>query len=70
MAEQPSQRTPHPVCPEHWEKMRKEAIKGLPFWTRPFASGTVNKLIRKQGFVESATDCAFCRTNSDVNEVK
>ncbi|MBP89236.1 MAG: hypothetical protein CMJ64_21390 [Planctomycetaceae bacterium] len=70
MAKQERQRTPQPVCPEHWQKMRNEAIKGLPFWTRPFASGTVDKRLRSHGFVESSSECAFCKTKSDVDDVK
>jgi len=70
MAELQNQQVRHPVCAEHWQKMRTETIKGLPFWTRPFAAGTVNKMLRERGFVESETECAFCQTNSDVDEVK
>ncbi len=70
MAEPQIPKVRHPVCAEHWQKMRAETIKGLPFLVRPFASGTVNKMLRERGFVESETECSFCQTNSKVDELK
>jgi hypothetical protein len=60
MAEQKNQKT-RPVCPEHWQKLRKKGLEGLSFWAKLFASGKVNKVLREQGFVESKTECRFCK---------
>ena len=68
MAEQKRKRAARPLCPEHWQKMRKEMISVLPFWTRPFASGAVNKKLAEKGFVRSDSDCAFCQTGTDVDK--
>lgn len=68
MAQKRRERAPRPVCSEHWQKMRSEAMKVLPFWSRPFASGTVEKTLRKQGFVPSDTECAYCKTATDVDQ--
>ena len=64
------QKTDYPVCPEHWQKLREKAIKGLSFWTRLIASGRVNKMLREQGFVESKTECRFCKKKSAADKVK
>jgi hypothetical protein len=69
MAERKRKKASQPLCPEHWQKMRKEMIKVLPFWTRPFASGQVNKKLAEKGFVQSDSACAFCGTNTDVDKV-
>ena len=61
MAEQQNQKVRRPVCPEHWQKLRKKGIEGLSFWTRLFASGRVNKMLGEQGFVKSETECRFCK---------
>jgi len=70
MAEQKSQKKVRPVCPEHWQKLREKGIEGLSFWARLFASGKVNKVLRAQGFVQSKTECRFCKKKSAVDEVK
>jgi hypothetical protein len=71
MPDQQNQRTTHAVCKKHWQKMRKETLKGLPFLTRPFAGGTVDRMLGDQGFVQSESQaCSFCKTNTDVDEVK
>ncbi len=66
MADKKKTRKPHPVCAEHWNRLRQEAVKGVPFWAKPL----VNRKLREQGFVLSKTECAFCKTKTDVEEVK
>ena len=61
MAEEKKPRKSHPVCAEHWNRLRSEAIKGVPFWARVF----VNKKMREQGFVRSKTECAFCKKKTN-----
>jgi len=60
----------HPVCPEHWQKLRQEALQGLPFWSRPFAGSTIEHMLRDRGFFESSSECSFCQTNTNVDNVK
>lgn len=60
----------HPVCREHWQKLRQETLQGLPFWTRPFAGGTVDRMLHERGFAESTEACSFCQTNTDVDKVR
>ena len=69
MPEKQTSRAQHPLCPKHWQKIRQETIKGLPFWSRPFAGSTVKKMLRDQGFFESEDECAFCKADCDVDEV-
>lgn len=59
-----------PVCPDHWQSLRKKGLEGLSFWTRLLASGRVNKTLREQGFVKSETECRFCKKKPAVDEVK
>ena len=61
MSEKQRQRVSRPVCSEHWEKLRAKGLEGLPFWKRLLASSKVNKTLREQGFVESKTECRFCK---------
>lgn len=68
MAEQ--QKKVRPVCPEHWQMLRKKGLEGLSFWTRLLASGKVNKTLREQGFVQSDTECRFCKKRAAADEVK
>ncbi len=68
MAEQ--QKKVRPVCPEHWQKLRKKGLEGLSFWARLLASARVNKTLREQGFVESNTECRFCKKESTGDDAK
>ena len=69
MAERQNKKV-RPVCPEHWQMLRKKGFEGLSFWTRLLASGRVNRTLREQGFVESQTDCRFCKKKSAGDEGK
>ncbi|MEO8496899.1 MAG: hypothetical protein ABI614_17650 [Planctomycetota bacterium] len=64
------QKARFPVCPEHWQKIRDKAIQGLPFWTRLIASGRVKKMLNEQGFVQSDTECRFCKKKPAADEAK
>ena len=68
MAETQNEKASRPVCPEHWQKLRKKGLEGLSFWTRLLASGRVNKALREQGFVESKTECRFCKKKPAADE--
>ena len=59
-----------PVRPEHWQQLRKKGLEGLSFWTRLLASGKVNKTLREQGFVQSETECRFCKKKPAADEAK
>ena len=59
-----------PVCPEHWQALQKKGLEGLSFWTRLIASGRVNKTLREQGFVQSETECRFCKKKPADGEAK
>ena len=70
MEEQSSRRATYPVCREHWDRMRQEALAGVPFWSRPLAGLRVNKALNQKGFVRSDTECRFCTTKTGVDKVK
>ena len=53
-----------PVCTEHWQKMRKEALAVMPFWSRPIAGIKINRMLREKGFVKSDAECIFCKLSS------
>ena len=53
-----------PVCPEHWQMLRKKGLEGMSLWVRILASGRVNRTLREQGFVESQSECRFCKKKS------
>ena len=69
MVKQKNQKV-RPVCPEHWQQLRKKGLEGLSFWTRLLASGKVNKTLREQGFVQSETECRFCKKKPAGDEAK
>ena len=69
MNEKKRKRT-YPVCKEHWDRMRQEALSGIPFWSRALARLRVNKVLNQKGFVLSDSQCRFCNTKSDVDKVK
>ena len=69
MAEKKNRKV-RPVCREHWQQLRKKGLEGLSFWTRLFASGRVNKTLRKQGFVESETECRLCKKTPAAADAK
>ena len=70
MARERRQRKPHPVCKQHYQKMRKEALAALPFWSRPLGAIKINQMLRDKGFVQSDTECTFCKTGTDVDKVE
>ena len=53
-----------PVCKEHWQKMRKESLAVVPFWSRPIAGIKINRMLRDKGFVKSDAECTFWKSNS------
>ena len=57
------QRKPRPVCPQHWNSIRKEALATLPFWSRIVGGRKVNQYLQEKGFVQSDNDCLYCRTS-------
>lgn len=69
MAKKRKPRKALPVCKEHWQKMRKEALVGLPFWSRPLAGIKIKQMLNEKGFVQSNSECAFCKTKTDVDKV-
>jgi hypothetical protein len=69
MDDEKSRKT-YPVCKEHWERMRQEALSGVPFWSRQLAKLKVKQVLNQRGFVQSDTECRFCKTKSDVDKVK
>lgn len=68
MVNQQNQKPRRFVCPEHWQQLRKKGLEGLSFWTRLLASGKVNKTLREQGFVESKTECRFCKNKKKPSD--
>ena len=56
-----------PVCNEHWQKMRSEAISVMPFWSRPIAGIKINRMLRDKGFVKSDAECTFCKLSSHAD---
>jgi len=59
-------RKPRPVCQEHWDFVRKEAMATIPFWSRPFAGKKVNQYMQEKRFVKSDAECIYCNRGSDV----
>ncbi len=59
-----------PVCQEHWQKMRKEALAVMPFWSRPLAGIKINRMLQDKGFVKSKTECNYCPSNSKETQEK
>ena len=57
-------RKERPVCAQHWQSMRKEALAVMPFWSRPLASIKINRMLRDKGFVKSDGECTFCKLSS------
>ena len=70
MEDEKSRRATYPVCKEHWERMRQEALSGMPLWSRPLAGLRIKKVLNEKGFIRSDTECRFCKTKSDVDKVK
>ena len=44
--------------------LRKKGLEGMSLWVRILASGRVNRTLREQGFVESQSECRFCKKKS------
>jgi hypothetical protein len=70
MEDNQSRQATYPVCKDHWERMRQEALSGMPFWSKPLARLRVKQVLNQKGFVQSDTECRFCQTKSDVDDVK
>lgn len=56
-----------PVCKDHWQRMRREALAVMPFWSRPMAGIKINRMLRDKGFVKSDAECTFCKSSSTVH---
>ncbi len=67
MENKKSRRT-YPVCKEHWDRMRQEALSGMSFWSRPLAALKIKRVLNEKGFVRSDSECRFCKKKSDVQK--
>jgi hypothetical protein len=54
----------YPVCQEHWNRMRDEALVGLSAWSKLIARFRVNQVLQQKGFIRSDSECRFCQTKS------
>ncbi len=70
MEDDQTHQTTYPVCKEHWDRMRQEALSGVPLWSRPLAKLRIKQVLNQKGFVQSDSACRFCETKSDVDNVK
>jgi hypothetical protein len=50
-----------PVCRDHWKTMRTEALAVMPLWSRPLAGIKINRMLKEKGFIQSDTECTYCR---------
>lgn len=58
-----------PVCKEHWQMMRKEAMAVIPVWSRPLAGLKIKRILQEKGIVRSDEECTFCGSGShDKND--
>ena len=63
-------RKDRPVCKQHWQNMRKEALSVMPFWSRPLASIKINRMLQAKGFRKSVTECTYCQSSSNADGQK
>ena len=59
-----------PICNEHWQAMRKEALSVMPFWSRPLAGIKINRMLRDKGFVKSDEECTYCKLSARADGEK
>lgn len=63
-------RKDRPVCQQHWQNMRKEALSVMPFWSRPLAGIKINRMLQEKGFRKSDSECTYCQSISTAAETK
>lgn len=64
MADKKKRKKTYPVCQEHFNRIRDEALSGMPFWTRLLARLRAKSEMNRKGFVLSKTECRFCGSDS------